>query len=86
MKRIEQVNGDPVWFSDDFVCAAKDHGSFCRLCQPVDEITWTMLQLVMDGAAVCRAKSDGELEFRLTDQGIRRAEQIIKRIDPEVSQ
>lgn len=58
---------------DDWACAAYDHGPFCRLCTKVeDDVTRTMLGLVRTGESEVRTTREGDLQFRLTDSGLRK--------------
>lgn len=69
------------WIQDDqeWACAAYDHGPFCRLCQRVDGTLRHLLENVDAGfMEVVGARSDGDVEFRLTPAGEERARSLIK--------
>lgn len=89
--RLEQDDGPTVhvWTQegDDqeevWACCAYDHGPFCRLCQPVDDVLLALLANVEDGRMRCRAKSDGEFEFQMTQKGNAAVEGMLA-TDPEI--
>lgn len=76
-----------VWTNptgDRWACAAPGHSAFCRLCQPVDEITEAMLNATLEGWMEVRHDlTTGEFEFRLTPEGERCASDLIKQLSPE---
>lgn len=70
----------------EWACACYDHSPFCRLCQPVDGTLKSFLDYVDEGVMeVVGAKSDGEIQFRLTPAGEVRAREAIVRMggDPD---
>jgi hypothetical protein len=58
----------------EWVCGAYDHGPFCRLCQQVDATIIALLDNVDQGRMTFEGVDrDGQLLFRLTDEGRRQA-------------
>lgn len=66
-------------WEEEWVCAAYDHGPFCRLCQQVDEATRLCLEHVENGLMeIVGQRNDGSgLELRLTDAGRLRADHLL---------
>lgn len=67
----EPVEGQ-VW-----ACCAFDHSPMCRLCQRVDETLAALIENVELGTLTARAKSDGEFEFKVSQQGVVKVEEMI---------
>lgn len=71
---------------EQWACGAYDHGPMCRLCQPVDGTLAAILENLDAGRMEFVAtEPDGELRFRLTPGGQRRADELLQQIDGEVS-
>lgn len=65
--------GLEVW-----TCCAYDHGPFCRLCHKVeDEVELALIKHVFDGNMQVRCNPDGEYQFKVTEQGQARVEDLL---------
>lgn len=82
---IEQPDGVRLhrWTTRNGVpwaCAAYDHGPFCRLCQTVDDALAACLENVDDGLFTVSADSTGQLQFKVTEAGMRRVKHMIEQM------
>lgn len=70
----------------EWACAVYDHGPMCRLCQPVDSTLRTFLDMIDTGETeLVGVDRNGEMQFRLTEAGTKRAREVIERMsgDPD---
>jgi hypothetical protein len=71
------------WTQDgqEWVCAAYDHGPFCRLCQPVDDVIAACLENVDLGfMEIVGHDPDGQLRLGMTEAGNARVRTLIQEL------
>lgn len=69
------------WTQDgqEWICAAYDHGPFCRLCQRVDWVLAACLENVDLGfMKIVGTDPDGQLRLRMTDAGSAKVRTLIQ--------